>query len=309
MVNGGELLLLFDNVGAEYVSRISDGAKAASAASGFKTRSTNLYGRDEDVSDYLTDDAIAGVIVTPPISDDRPVLGKIEALGLPVVRIAPMLDLERGNIVTMDEYDAARAIAEHLLKHGHRRIGFIKGPRRHLVSIRRFNGFANALGGHGLKVDHDLIVEETFPAPLAAKSPMLSCAQSRVQFLRAMTRWQSGLWRRRESAGSTFRAISRWSGSTAILRHRGAILRSRRSASPFAKWARRLCASSPRASHVQVRGAQAWKCPTTCSKAHPFVSLRPDALRLEVDEVDTLSSGVFDDKHLKIRGKEHVGHA
>ncbi|QFT77316.1 substrate-binding domain-containing protein [Erythrobacter sp. THAF29] len=162
MVNGGELLLLFDNVGAEYVSRISDGAKAASAASGFKTRSTNLYGRDEDVSDYLTDDAIAGVIVTPPISDDRPVLGKIEALGLPVVRIAPMLDLERGNIVTMDEYDAARAIAEHLLKHGHRRIGFIKGPRRHLVSIRRFNGFANALGGHGLKVDHDLIVEGDF---------------------------------------------------------------------------------------------------------------------------------------------------
>lgn len=156
------ILLLHDNVGAEYVSRIDKGAMSASSSNGFKLRSINLYGSDTKIADLIDEQGFAGIIITPPLSDDRAVIARIEALGVPFVRIAPMLDLDRGSIVTMDEYDAARAITDVLLKAGHRRIGFIKGPRQHLVSIRRFNGFANALGGHGLRVDAGLIVEGDF---------------------------------------------------------------------------------------------------------------------------------------------------
>lgn len=165
-----EIQILHDNVGAEYVTRIEEGAKRACGDAGLTLHSANLYGSDRTVSDYLDNDRPAGVIVTPPLSDDRPVLDKLEKLGLPFVRIAAMLDLERGSIVTMDEYDAARAITDYLIKHGHRRIGFIKGPRQHLVSIRRFNGFANALGGAGLKVDHHLIVEGDFSRASGSKA-------------------------------------------------------------------------------------------------------------------------------------------
>ena len=62
----------------------------------------------------------------------------------------------------MDEYDAARAITDLLLRKGHRRIGFVRGPKVHLVSMRRYNGYANALGGKGLRIDPTLVVQGDF---------------------------------------------------------------------------------------------------------------------------------------------------
>ncbi|WP_305096507.1 substrate-binding domain-containing protein [Croceibacterium aestuarii] len=159
---GTRILLLFDNNGAEYVSRIRDGVSRAGRASGLVVQAENLFGTNKAAADLVEDPALAGVILTPPLSDDRHVLGLIEERKLPLVRIAPLLDLERGSTVTMDEYDAARAITDYLLRRGHRRIGFMRGPRVHLVSMRRHNGYANAMGGKGLQIDPALIAQGDF---------------------------------------------------------------------------------------------------------------------------------------------------
>src|SRR6478735_1700005 len=156
------ILLLFDNNGNEYVSRIRDGASRLGPSSGFPVRAENLFGSGKSVADVLESSLPAGVVLTPPLSDDRQVLGLLEERGLPYVRIAPLLDMDRGCTVVMDEYDAARAITEHLLRKGHRRIGFVRGPNVHLVSMRRYNGYANALGGKGLRIDQSLIVQGDF---------------------------------------------------------------------------------------------------------------------------------------------------
>jgi LacI family transcriptional regulator len=157
-----KILLLFDNIGKEYVSRIQSSVNRAAGAHGVQGVSENIYGTTRAVNDCLDDSGGAGVILTPPLSDDRHVLGLVEARRLPLVRIAPLLDPNRGSSVSMDEYDAARAITEHLLEAGHRRIGFIRGPRTHLVSMRRNNGFAAALGGKGLRIDPSLVVQGDF---------------------------------------------------------------------------------------------------------------------------------------------------
>ena len=156
------ILLLFDNNGTEYVARIQEGASRLGRSSGFPVQAENLFTNRKPINELLESDSLAGVVLTPPLSDDRHVLGLIEQRGLPCVRIAPMLDLDRGSTVVMDEYDAARAITALLLKKGHRRIGFVRGPRHHLVSMRRFNGYANALGGKGLRNEPSLIVEGDF---------------------------------------------------------------------------------------------------------------------------------------------------
>ena len=78
------------------------------------------------------------------------------------MRISPLLDLDRGSCVLMDEYDAARAATDLLISKGHRRIGIMRGPRVHLVSMRRYNGYANALGGKGLRVDPALVAQGDF---------------------------------------------------------------------------------------------------------------------------------------------------
>jgi LacI family transcriptional regulator len=156
------ILLLFDNNGTEYVSRIQEGATRLGRSSGFPVQAENLFHTRTPITDLLQADGLAGVVLTPPLSDDRHVLSLIEERGLPCVRIAPLLDPDRGSTVVMDEYDAARAITDLLLQNGHRRIGFVRGPREHLVSMRRFNGYANALGGKGLRVDQSLIVQGDF---------------------------------------------------------------------------------------------------------------------------------------------------
>jgi LacI family transcriptional regulator len=155
-------LLLFDNNGNEYVSRIKEGASRFGQSSGFPVQAENLFGTGKSVADFLESDPPAGIVLTPPLSDDRHVLNLLEERRLPYVRIAPLLDTDRGNTVVMDEYDAARAITDLLLQKGHRRIGFVRGPNVHLVSMRRYNGYANALGGKGLRIDPALIVQGDF---------------------------------------------------------------------------------------------------------------------------------------------------
>jgi LacI family transcriptional regulator len=156
------ILMLFDNNGQEYVSRIHEGGRRLNQATGFRVQAENLFQSHRSIEEVLADDSFAGIVLTPPLSDDRHVLGLIEARRLPYVRIAPLLDPDRGCTVIMDEYDAARAITAHLLDKGHRRIGFIRGPRVHLVSMRRFNGYANAIGGKGLRIDQSLVVDGDF---------------------------------------------------------------------------------------------------------------------------------------------------
>ncbi len=156
------ILLLFDNNGTEYVSRIQEGASRTARSTGFPVQAENLFASGRAITEALESDGVAGVVVTPPLSDDRHVLGLIAERGLPCVRIAPLLDPDRESTVVMDEYDAARAITDLLLQKGHRRIGFVRGPRQHLVSLRRYNGYANALGGKGLRVDPALIVHGDF---------------------------------------------------------------------------------------------------------------------------------------------------
>lgn len=156
------VLLLFDNNGNEYVSRIREAVTRCGLACGIPVQAENLFSSRRAITEVVESEAPAGIILTPPLSDDRRVLGLIEEQGIPYVRIAPLLDLDRGCTVVMDEYDAARAITGLLLQKGHRRIGFVRGPNVHLVSMRRYNGYANALGGKGLRIDPTLIVQGDF---------------------------------------------------------------------------------------------------------------------------------------------------
>lgn len=162
MTTATRILVLFDNNGREYVSRIQAGASRLGQTTGCRVDMENSFESGRSVDAILADNTAAGIILTPPYSDDRHALGLIEERRLPYVRIAPMLDLHRGSTVVMDEYEAAKQITEHLLDAGHRRIGFMKGPRVHLVSMRRYNGFASALGGKRLVPDPALVVMGDF---------------------------------------------------------------------------------------------------------------------------------------------------
>ncbi len=99
----------------------------------------------------------AGVILVPPLCDNLEVLAILRAHDVPCARIAPARADPHCLTVFLDDRAAARAMTEHLIGLGHRRIGFITGRAGHDAAAARLDGYGAALIAAGLPVDADLI--------------------------------------------------------------------------------------------------------------------------------------------------------
>ena len=93
----------------------------------------------------------AGIVLTPPLSDDVDLLQAMKRAGVRAVAISAG---EQGRSVVpssgIDERAGGRTIGEYLASLGHRRIGFVKGPPEHLAAALRYDGFLDALRGSGV---------------------------------------------------------------------------------------------------------------------------------------------------------------
>jgi len=88
-----------------------------------------------------------GVIVCPPLCDSPEILALLEQLGAPFVRFSPSR-MGEGPRVGADEIGAARAVTDHILAAGHRRVAFVGGTDG--LSALRLEGFHSALDAKGL---------------------------------------------------------------------------------------------------------------------------------------------------------------
>jgi LacI family transcriptional regulator len=112
---------------------------------------------DSLVSDHHPD----GVLLTPPLTDYEPLVQFLKERGLPFASVSPE-DGDEVIGVVMNEQQAARAMVEHLLALGHRRIAHVTGLPGHGASRWREAGYREALAAAGLAVDPDLIVQGGF---------------------------------------------------------------------------------------------------------------------------------------------------
>ncbi len=89
-------------------------------------------------------------------------LNVLSSQGFPVV----MLD-DQGHPTNLpwigaDNQQGAYAAANHLIRLGHRRIGFIAGPENYRCSLERYDGYAQALHEAGIAVENDLVLRGDF---------------------------------------------------------------------------------------------------------------------------------------------------
>jgi LacI family transcriptional regulator len=105
---------------------------------------------------------LEGVILLPPLSDQLVVLNKLHEASVPIVRIAPRTLLNTAPSVGIDDYVAARQITAHLLRLGHKRIGFILGSPNHGATEQRYLGFVDEMRAHGIPVDSNLVQTGNF---------------------------------------------------------------------------------------------------------------------------------------------------
>ena len=102
----------------------------------------------------------------------RPLLTSVQATQTPVALLdRPQSAEDRIPFVGIDNEAAARAITEHLIRHGHSRIACVAGPQDQQVSQARQAGWRQALEGAGLPFDPSLLeyadfsIESSFQLP------------------------------------------------------------------------------------------------------------------------------------------------
>lgn len=102
-----------------------------------------------------------GVVLIPPLTDDKVVLGYLQARDVPFACIAPKQASGRVGVM-MDETTAVLELMEHLIVLGHRRIAHIKGPAAHGACQWRLAGYREALRRHGIAFDPALVAQGAF---------------------------------------------------------------------------------------------------------------------------------------------------
>ncbi|HWR34365.1 MAG TPA: LacI family DNA-binding transcriptional regulator [Clostridia bacterium] len=116
--------------------------------------------------DAFVDHRVAGVIVATrgtALGDDA--IAEIVRSGVPVVTVGRPVEGAKVDCVTADHRKGAYEAVNHLLKLGHRRIGFMGIAPEHASNLRRFQGYKDALEEHGIELRNELIVgPESSPA-------------------------------------------------------------------------------------------------------------------------------------------------
>jgi len=154
-----------DNPASTYLAEIQDGVLEACDEHRYSMMVRPLRMRGDDLVRHLdaliSDHHPDGVVLTPPITDYEPLLRRLKERNVPYASVSPMQhDAAIG--VAMDEQQAARAIVEHLLQLGHRRIAHVIGIADHGASRWRLAGYREALAAAGIDEDPALVVQGAF---------------------------------------------------------------------------------------------------------------------------------------------------
>lgn len=97
-------------------------------------------------------DRPAGIVLSPPLSDDLDLLEGARRLGIGTVAISAGEEA-RSHVasVGIDERAAGRAVGEHLVSLGHTAFAFVQGPPEHRAAALRFVGLLDALEAAGIR--------------------------------------------------------------------------------------------------------------------------------------------------------------
>lgn len=155
-----QVALVCDNPSPYYLFEIQAGVHARCVAAGVRLI-VQPYDRASpdvarDIARLIDQARPDGLILTPPVTDDRPVLAMLVERGLPFVRISPG---EAGPVssVHIDNEGAAFDMAAYLAGLGHRRVAFVAGDPAYPTSARRLAGYARAVAELGLDDDPALV--------------------------------------------------------------------------------------------------------------------------------------------------------
>lgn len=162
------LAFVYDNPNSHYVIEMQNGIISECRKRGFELVIHPTDSRSEEVGKELAamigSNQIGGVILTPPLSENRELARFLLNRDAKVVRIlsGSQEPDDLAPSVYVDDFHAGKKMTEYLISQGHKRIAFIGYHTSHESSIGRVNGFLKAHEEAGITVDKNLIIDGEF---------------------------------------------------------------------------------------------------------------------------------------------------
>src|SRR5215475_4587401 len=156
--------ILYANPSANYLSEFLLGSLEQSSQSGCQLVIEKCEGAESEAEAItrLVKGGIDGVILPPPLCDSEESLKAVQAAGIAVVLVASGKPAAELCAISINNFEASRAMTRHLLELGHKRIAFINGHPNQTATGQRFHGYVEAMTEAGLSVDADQVAQGYF---------------------------------------------------------------------------------------------------------------------------------------------------
>ena len=100
----------------------------------------------------MREQRVDGILLAPAEGTNPAVIDELKRHGLPVVQMLRRVGRRSADHVSADFALGMTLAAEHLIRHGHKRIAFIGGARRVSPALERAAAFRNTLPRYGLPI-------------------------------------------------------------------------------------------------------------------------------------------------------------
>lgn len=163
------LVVLVPFIANPFFSRVITGIQQRAREAGYQVLLCNTQESEEAERDYarmvqnFQADGVIQLRAFDPFIEKESGAESLPGDGLPpMVNACEILDDCRYPSVQLDNRAAARAMTDHLVRLGHRRIGVIKGPQRSPLTRDRIAGYRDALEAAGIPFDEELLCPGDF---------------------------------------------------------------------------------------------------------------------------------------------------
>lgn len=153
--------ILYHNASWYYIQDVQRGVLTTARAAGY---STLMHPCDitqpadvREIVTLVTQRQVDGFVFTPPVDNAATLLEALERMGIPFVRLTPSDRQRDWPYVAATDRRGAYEMTRYLLGLGHRRIGYVFGPREQQAAHDRFAGYCDALAEAGVGYDKALI--------------------------------------------------------------------------------------------------------------------------------------------------------
>ncbi|PCK31266.1 LacI family DNA-binding transcriptional regulator [Pseudoalteromonas piscicida] len=162
--------LVYDNPNAYYVIDMQNGVLSRCKEEGYELVihpcSSNADNMAEEFVTMIKRSRLAGLVLTPPLSEQQTIIDLLDELGIHYVRLlsgrAQEAENSAKNCIFVDDYAAAYEITEHLISLGHKKIAFVLGDEEHKSTAERLAGYQDALAAHNINQDEALLYQGTY---------------------------------------------------------------------------------------------------------------------------------------------------